>query len=499
MEIKTTEFKKLVDEKIGFLVGPLLFLIIIFLPAPAGLSVLGQKTLALFAWIIAWWILEPIPMGLTSLFGFFLVPVLGIYSVQDTFTAGFGANLLWLIFSVFLILHAFVAHGAGRRFALFMLSRKWIGTSTFRFLMAFSIATALLSAVVPNVPNAMIFMAIGLSIIGIQELNKGSKLAFMLMFIAGVGSIIGGFMTPVGATAPNFLMMSVVEKFTGYHISFLQWMGVGIPVALALIAALFFVIRIFPTEFKTLPKTVEWCRSEYKKLGAITRGEKNSIFALVLFIVLLLIPGISLAVFGSTHIITKTLQQYLPMAPIAVFCAFLTFIMPINWKERKFTLNFESTLKEVNWSIILFLAFVFAMSTIIADSKIGLISFATSGIKSLGFSPLGTFSVVSAITAILTQFTEALALIPVMGGIAAATATLGINAIAAILTVGFVSMIGFLLPIAGAPMAVIFGSGYVRMKDLIKIGGIMSLISTPIVLILTYFIGSIIFPIVSVV
>ena len=147
---------------VGLIGGPLLALIVWLTPI-AGLSTDAHGLLALMCLVCLWWICEPVPIPVTSL----LVPVLAVLTGLCTATEAFApfANpMIYLFLGGFVLAKAMMLHGLDKRFAYWLLSRKWVGSSPKRIFLAIGAATALCSGWVSNTATAamMVPLSVGL-------------------------------------------------------------------------------------------------------------------------------------------------------------------------------------------------------------------------------------------------------------------------------------------------------------------------------------------------
>lgn len=147
---------------IGLFLGPLLFLLILFfLPLP-GLSDEGRSVLAITAWIAVWWILESIPLGITSLLPLVLLPVMGAVG-EGVAAASYGNPLIFLFIGGFALALALERWNLHERIAITIISA--VGTSTPGLVLGFMLATGLISMWVSNMATVMLMLPIGTAII----------------------------------------------------------------------------------------------------------------------------------------------------------------------------------------------------------------------------------------------------------------------------------------------------------------------------------------------
>ncbi len=255
-------------QKIGFVLGPALCLLIYLFMRPAGLGRDGVAALAGTAWIAVWWVTEAIPIPITSLVPIVLFPALGLGSVGDVVDA-YADPTLFLFLGGFIIAVGIERWNLHRRIALGVISG--LGTSPPRLVLGFMLATGAISAFISNSATAMMMLPIGLAVIKqITELrvSNGEKVntakehfpALILLAIAyaasigGVGSIIG--------SPPNAIMVGVAASTLGIEISFFDYMLVGMPLFLVFtLVAWRILLRVMPPGFDDVPGSRAWCRA----------------------------------------------------------------------------------------------------------------------------------------------------------------------------------------------------------------------------------------------
>jgi len=228
-------------RRIGLLAAPAVFVLIWFWPVPA-LAEPAHRLLAIFGLVVTLWITEAIPLAVTALLGPTLCVVCGVGGEKEIFKS-FGNPIIFLFLGSFLLAEAMFHHGLNRRIAFHILGRPWIGRSPARILAAFGAITGFLSMWISNTTAAAMMFPIGVAILSEmarqQSRVEGREVKFTelrfgtgLMLTAAFGASIGGLATPVG-TPPNLIGIGQIEKVQGIHITFFQWMAMGVPVTLS--------------------------------------------------------------------------------------------------------------------------------------------------------------------------------------------------------------------------------------------------------------------------
>ena len=222
---------------IGFILGPLSFLLILFIGPFEGLSQQGQAVLGATFWIAIWWITECVPIAATALLPIVLFPLSGGMELSTT-TAAFGHKYVFLYLGGFLIAIGIEKWNLHKRIAINIIS--FIGSDVRKVILGFMIATAFLSMWISNTATSVMMLPIGIAIIKelkdnpatVEDENKTFGKALMLGI--AYSASIGGVATLIG-TPPNLVLAGVISSTYGYEITFLEWFLFGFPISVVLL------------------------------------------------------------------------------------------------------------------------------------------------------------------------------------------------------------------------------------------------------------------------
>ncbi|TLF46807.1 SLC13 family permease [Maribacter aurantiacus] len=464
---------------LGLILGPVSFILILSFFHPEGLSKEANAVMASTAWIAIWWITEAIPIAITALLPIVLFPLSGGLDLTAT-SGSFGHKYVFLYMGGFVIAIAIEKWNLHKRIALNII--HLIGADIRKIILGFMVATAFLSMWISNTATSVMMLPIGLAIIKQLKDNPATvedeNLLFgkSLMLAIAYSASIGGMATLIG-TPPNLVLAGVVLDTYGYEITFMQWFMFGLPISVVLI----FICWKYLTRFAFSFKQVEFPggRAEIKRLknglGKITYEEK--LIALV---------------FGATAFcwITRSflLQKLLPGLDdtiIAIFFAILLFLIPAKKKGEQL-LNWDEAVT-MPWGIILLFGGGMALAKGFDES--GLAVWIGGQMTSLSGLPIFILVLVLiAAVNFLTEITSNLAttamLLPVLAPMA-----LSIDVHPFVLMVGaaVAASCAFMLPIATPPNAVVFGSGYLRIPDMVRKGFFMNIMSIIVLSLFVYF------------
>lgn len=356
-EEKFTEAEKRFERSrrtIGLFLGPVIAVAVFILPL-RSLSREAHSLAAVISWVVIWWVSEAIPIPVTAVLGAALCVAAGVADARTVF-APFADPIIFLFLGSFLIARAMSVHELDRRFAYGLLSLRLIGNSAGRIIFVFGAVCALLSMWISNTATTAMMFPIGIGIISAmaemmarqtgQEVRvECLRFTTGMMLIAAYASSTGGIGTPVG-TPPNLIGLAMLEKFAQVRIPFFRWMMFAIPLLAVMYIFLFFIMYLMhKPEVSRIRGSREFVKRELKNLGPWTRGQKNALAAFLVAVILWITPGF-LAVFsGPNSQLTRGYSSRMPEAAAAVFAALLLFILPVDWKKRRFTLSWRQAVR----------------------------------------------------------------------------------------------------------------------------------------------------------
>lgn len=467
-------------KQLGLILGPLLFIFILFFFKPEGLSPQARAVLASTAWIAIWWITEAIPIAVTALLPIVLFPLSGGLDLGTT-TSAFGHKFVFLYMGGFIIAIAIEKWNLHRRIALNIIN--FIGSDVKKIILGFMVATAFLSMWISNTATSVMMLPIGIAIITQlkdnpnTEENENLLFGKALMLAIAYSASIGGIATLIG-TPPNLVLAGVVLDTYGYEITFLQWFMFGFPISVLLLFICWKYLTSYAFSFKQtdFPGGKEEIKRLLKALGNVSYEEK--MVALV---------------FGTTAFfwITRSLlfDKLLPALDdtiIAIVFAVVLFLIPAKDKKEKL-MTWEDAVK-LPWGIILLFGGGMALANGFESS--GLANFL--GNQMTTFAGLTTIILVLLLIAavnFLTEITSNLAttamLLPVLAPMAL---TVDIHPFVLMVGAAVAASCAFMLPVATPPNAVVFGSGYLRIPDMVSKGIAMNIISIIILTLFVYFV-----------
>ncbi len=459
--------------------GPLLFLILQLIGKPATMPDAAFDVLCVTLWMALWWVTEVIPISVTALLPIVLFPLTGALEIEPT-TAAFGHKYVFLYLGGFILAAAIERWDLHKRIALSII--KLIGTNIKLIILGFMLATAFLSMWISNTATSVMMLPIGMAIViqlkdNPDTLENENKIfGKTLMLAIAYSASIGGVATLIG-TPPNLVFAGIVEELYGIEIGFLKWMMLGLPISaiLLFISWKYLIGLAFNFQQKEFPGGREEINRQLKALGKMGTAEKR---VLVIFI-------ITAFLWISRSFL---LQQFIPFIDdtiIAMAAAIVIFTIPAG-KGKSSILTWEEAVK-IPWGIILLFGGGMALAKGFSDS--GLAVWIGEQLTNLENLPLFLLVLVLvAVVNFLTEVTSNLAttamLLPILAPMALA---LGLHPYLLLISATLAASCAFMLPVATPPNAVVFGSGYLRIPDMIKTGIWMNIISIALLSILIYF------------
>lgn len=477
-----------VKEKLAFIIlGPLIFTIILLTGPYDGMSVEAHAVLASTSWIALWWITEAVPIPVTSLLPLVLFPLTGGLDMK-TAGAAFGNEIIFLFLGGFIIAIAIEKWNLHKRIALNIISL--IGTSMSNMILGFMIATAFLSMWISNTATSVMMLPIGIAIIkqlSTIETKKGptkeeqtqisSNFGKVLMLGIAYSASIGGIATLIG-TPPNLVLAGVVTEFYDTEIGFMNWFIFAFPLSLLLLfTAWFYLVKIaFPLKGFSFPGGELEILKQIKALGKISFEEKA---------VLIIFCSTALAWISRSFVLNNILPN-LNDSIIALIGASLLFLCPSRNKKDRKILNWSDS-KNIPWGIILLFGGGLAVAAGFSES--GLAEWIARKITvfqgvSLFFLLLIVIVMVNFLTEITSNTATTAMLLPILAPVAF---TMDVHPYGFLFGAALAASCAFMLPVATPPNAVVFGSGYLKMKDMVKTGIFLNITSIIIVLLYIYY------------
>lgn len=420
----------------------------------------AQSCLVLFFLATTLWVTRLIPLAATSLLVLVMLSLLGIFTSTKAF-ALFGNEAVFFILGALVLSTGLRFSGLSKRLALFFLDRLKGGAKRLLFGVMFS--SLFLSFWMPEHAVVAMLLPLIIDIVKALDLEKGKSNYAKSIFIAlAWGAIVGGVATLLGG-ARNPLAIAILKEHYGITIGFFDWMIAAVPLVFFTGIITFIVIRyFFPPEISQVGKAREYLRSEITNMGKITFTEiRMGIIMLV---------TVFFWIFFS--------EQY-GLANIAILGAVAIFAFRIvKWPDIE---------KDVYWGAVLMYggAIALAKAMAITGAAKWLILQLIDGYS---FTPILLIAFLALITKAITETMSNSAAVALILPVAFVLGDqFGVMPITIVFTVAITSGLAFCLPIGTPPNALCFATGYYSVKDVVKAGLVLNVISWLIFLINAYF------------
>jgi len=467
---------------ISLVAGPAAALLLYLTPLPA-LSHEAQVLAAIMAWVVLYWITEPIPLPITALLGTAFCVLAGLGSAKSVF-ASYAHPVIFLFIGSFLLAEAMRVQGLDRRFAAWMLSFAWVGVRPRRILLAIGMVTALISMWVSNTATTALMLPIALGVLAtIRETpaNELGEFRIGLMLMLSYGATAGGMATIVG-TPPNLIGTALIAQQAGVSISFMTWTAVGLPLAMFMLLVAWAVLTwLHPAETSVLSGLTQHQQEQKLALVPWTSGQVNASVAFGTAVVLWVVPGLIAAMWGSDNPLTIWLDAHVPKELVAILAAGLLFLLPTNLSKGEWTLSWKQA-AGINWGIIILfgggLAFGELMVKTGLSNSIGQGVVALFGSQTVWSLTAGAIAVAVLVSELVSNTATASMVIPVVIAIAQSA---GISPVAPALGACLGANLGFALPVSTPPNAIVYGTGFVPIKSMLRTGLLYDLLGATLI------------------
>ena len=463
------------SRRFNIILGPSLFFIFYFLIHPFdGMNSQSHAIFCSVLWIATWWITEAIPIPVTSLLPLVLFPLTGGLDLQLT-ASSYGDKIIYFFMAGFFLAIAMEKWNLHKRIALNIINV--VGYNKKSMVLGFMIATAFLSMWLSNTSTSIMMLPIGISIVSQVSLKNNilnSNFGKVLMLGIAYSASIGGFATIYG-TPPNLILLSNIEEYFNLSIDFFSWFIMTFPLSCILLFICWYYLVNFSFDLSSLSNvSKETISSKIEELGKIKYEEKAVLLIFIVFILGLLFK--------------QFISEFIPQIDdtiIAISIAIFLFLIKSSDGENNL-IEWSDGFK-LPWGIILLFGGGLSIATAMKSSGLALwIGELAYNIDSLDLILIVVIIVM--IVNFLTEITSNLAtvsmLLPILASI---SISLGIHPYIIMISATIAASCAFMLPVATPPNAIVFGSGYLKMSDMVKTGLVMNVISIVIVSLYVYF------------
>ena len=462
------------SKKVGLFLGPIFFLLILLWPQPL-LSTQGDAVIAVALWMVTWWLTEAVSISVTALLPLLLFPLLDIMPIAEVGN-NYGSPIIFLFFGGFVMALALEKVNLHRRIALNII--RITGTTPNKVVLGFMIATASLSMWISNTATAVVMLPIAMSVIKllIDDVDgftkKDRNFAVSVLLGIAFSANAGGIATVIG-TPPNSILIGLLENEYQIEISFLKWMVFALPFSIIMIGLSYITLvhLIFPSKGLNFSASNEVIQEELRKLGPTRSKEKMVLGIFAVTVSLWIFRTLINSVFPSLGL-SDTM--------ISMFAAISLFAVPFNLKKGDFILDWKDT-EKLAWGILILFGGGLALAKGMSVS--GIVDQVSQSIAAGNFSITATASLLILLMLFMTELMSNVALVAVLAPVVAGIAIgLGIPMVYLLIPVTMASSCAFMLPMATPPNAIVFASGFIEVKDMVKAGILLNLLAVLILI-----------------
>ena len=467
----------------GLALGIALQVMTIITDAPEGLSQEAWLCAGLGLMMAVFWSAEILPISVTALLPLVVAPMLGLADL-DKAAAPYAHPVIYLFMGGFALGLAMQRWNLHRRIALNIMLA--VGTGEKQQILGFMAATALISMWVSNTATTIMMLPIGMSVITLMR-NEGAMskdFPTALLLAIAYGASVGGFGTLIG-TPPNALLAAFLEEQYNIQIGFAQWLIIGIPSsAIMLVITGWWLSRGgYRLRSENSPVIKQALQDQQKENGSLTKAEK---YVTIIF-----------TLTASAWVFRPWISEILPSlhlsdTGIAMIALVSLFIVPVNLKKLEFLMTWDE-LRKLPWDVLLLFGGGLSLASMI--KRIGLAEWIATSMDFLHtVPPLLAVGIVVCIIIFLTEITSnaatTAAFLPPLGALAV---SLGMEPTLLAIPAAIAASCAFMLPVATPPNAIIYGSGMVSIRQMIRSGLILNIAGIVVITLLCHWLVGIYF------
>lgn len=412
------------------------------------------------------WITEWIPIYLTALLPLMVGVPFGLITPQ-LLSKCYGDSNIFLFFGGFVLALSLEKWNVHQQIARRIIAI--VGEKKSHILMGFILSTGLISMWISNTATALMMLPMAMAVVSaLPKEDRNAKFSVFLLLSIAYAANIGGVGTLIGSP-PNTQMASILSENFNIQVSFTDWIRIGLPLSILLLFCMYFVFILF------MGKERNDIHELHFPIQTWSKPQKR---VLIIF-----------SVVASLWILRDLFSIYFGLnyrdENVAILGAVATFLVPTGDKPKQKILNWSDTQK-LPWGILLLFGGGLSLAAILKENKILLMI-------SDSFSALGHVHLITAIilltliaiftTELISNLAMVTLLIPIVG-VFAEKSGLPLMPLAMALTLG--ASMAFMMPVATPPNAIVFGSGKLKMKHMLRYGLLLNILSFILISLLVF-------------
>ena len=456
----------------------------------------GRATLAMLVWMALWWMTEAVDIEVTALLPLVAFPLAGIMSIEEA-AAPYSSSVVYLFLGGFVLALAIQRCGLDRRIAFVTL--RLVGTTPGRLVAGMLATCAFLSMWISNTAAAAMMVPIAIAVVDLVLRTKTGvgfdpkqgipadrvderNFATALVLAIAYGASIGGVATLIGSP-PNGIAARFIQQTYNIEVTFLKWLAVGLPLTLVMLpVAWFILVRVaFRSRLGPIEGGREFLDAELAKLGRLSHGERAvlAVFAATVCLWITRPWVVAIKVGG--------LQPFggLTDAGVAMIAALVLFLIPVGGKAGLRAMDWSYAV-QLPWGVLLL--FGGGLSLAAATEATGVAAYIGSLTQHLGGLPvLGVVLAIVAITVFASELTSNTAQVALMLPLLAAAAPgFGVPPALLLIPCTLAASLAFMMPVGTPPNAIVFGTGLVKIPQMIRAGFMLNVAGIVIVTAFAY-------------
>lgn len=447
-----------------------------------------RVTLGTLVWMAIWWLTQCLPLWLTALIPLLVFPVAGVAPPLKILSAYIDPTIR-LFLAGFLLSAAIARWKLGERFSLLVL--RAMGTRPRNLVAGMMLVTAVISAFVSNAATAALMLPIAISLVSLVRAQLGAdrpetgNFGTCCMLGVAYASSFGGLATLLGSP-PNLLLAgflkSLPESSQRVELTFVRWLGVGLPFTVIMLPICWWLLacRLFPVPAEPVPAAEVAVRNRLRQLGALSRGEWATLTAFLLAVSLWIFAPWLKAVTVPLGDRTFALFAWCSDWVIGALAVGLLIVWPVSRRRLEFALEWPD-FRLVPWSVLILFGGGLALSAAMTETRADRFLAAGLGLMQDWPRPAATLLFIIGIiffTEIASNTATVATALPIFGAVAE---TWNVPAAFLAVPITLAASCAFMLPVGTPPNAIVFASGLVSGRDMIRAGWWLNWISVAVI------------------
>lgn len=485
-------------NRLGLVLGPLLAAATHWAMSPGnagGATFEVAAVASITVWMAVWWISEAVPLAATALLPLVLLPAMRVQTTADV-AGAYTGDLIFLFLGGFLVALAIEESGLHRRVALTIVAA--MGDHPRRIVFGFMLATAVLSMWLSNSATTMMLLPIAASVLiqADQHSKQAGNRNFGITLMLGIayGASMGGVATIVGTPPNAYFRAEFAREFVSRgapDFSFGGWMLMALPMAAIFLVLGWWLLThfIFRLDPGPLFGGGNLIREELRSLGPMSRDERvmAAIFATTAALWILREPvsgwGWAPALGVGREMIGGKLQVWFSDGAVAIAMGLVCFLAPSAARPGRGILEWKST-QRLPWEVLLLFGGGMALAAAMRASGFAEYAGDLLGDQLRGMPALAQVALCSASMTAATEMTSNLASVQIaLPILQEAAVTNGRDPRLLMLPTTLAASWAFMLPVATPPNAIVYGSGRVSIREMVKAGIVMNLLGVVLILV----------------